>query len=128
MNKYALIIVAAIAIGMPHGAAAQSKKGANGGIVATSQGHPIEFVRKGNDVIFYFSDHDGSPAPTKNMSGKATIQDGGKTTVVTLAPSSPNMLVGKSELELTPQAKVVLTATLKGGSHEHSMTARFAAQ
>ena len=40
----ALVIATMAAIGL---AEAQSKKGANGGMVVTSQGHPIEFVLKG---------------------------------------------------------------------------------
>lgn len=128
MMKYAFLLAAAITVAMPNVATAQTKKGPNGGIVVTSQGHPIELVRKGNEVVFYFGDDDGSPLPTKNVKGKATVQDGGKTAVVTLAPSAPNMLVGKTAAELSPQAKVVLTATLQSGSHEHSLTARFSGE
>lgn len=128
MIKYALLVAAAVTMALPSVASAQTKKGPNGGIVIASQGHPIEFVRKGADVVFYFGDDDGSPLPTKNVRGKATIQDGGKTSVVTLAPSAPNMLIGKATAELSPQAKVVLTATLQGGSHEHSLTARFSGE
>ena len=124
MIKYALLFAATVAVAMPNCATAQSK-GPNGGIVVSSQGHPIEFVRKGSEVVFYFGDHDGSPVATRNMKGKATIQDGGKTSVVTLTPSAPNMLVGKAAADVSPQAKVVLSATLQGESHGHTLTARF---
>lgn len=128
MIKYALLIGAAVAVAMPGVAAAQAKKGANGGAVVTSQGHPIEFVRKGTDVVFYFSDDDGSPLQTKNVKAKATVQDGGKTTTVSLSPSAPNMMVGKTDAELTPQAKIVLSATMQLGNHAHTLTARFTGQ
>ncbi len=102
-------------------AAAQTKKGNNGGPVVTSQGHPIEFVHKGQEIIFYVSDDDGSPLPTKDMKGRATIQQGGKTATVQLKPSSPNMMVGQAETELAPQDRVVFSGSL----HGHSLTARY---
>ena len=74
---------------------AQQKKGANGGMVVTSQGHPIEFVVKGQDLVFYINDDDGSPLSTKEMRARATVQDGGKTTTVPLEPAASNMMIGK---------------------------------
>ncbi len=121
MLKYAFLAMIATITAMPDFAAAQTKKGANGGPVVTSQGHPIEFVRKGLEIIFYVSDDDGSPLSTKDMRGRATIQDGGKTITVPLTPNSPNMMVGKLQTELTPQARVVFSASL----HGHSLTARY---
>jgi hypothetical protein len=101
--------------------AAQTKKGNNGGPVVTSQGHPIEFVHKGQEIVFYVGDDDGSPLPTKEMKGRATIQQGGKTATVQLKPSSPNLMVGKADAELALQAHVVFS----GSFHGHSLTARY---
>lgn len=121
MLKYVFLamIVALTASSDP--AAAQTKKGNNGGPVVTSQGHPIEFVHKGQEIVFYLSDDDGSPLPTKDMKGRATIQQGGTTVTVQLKPSSLNMMVGKVETELAPHARVVFSASL----HGHSLTARY---
>jgi hypothetical protein len=105
-------------------AEAQSKKGANGGTVVTSQGHPIEFVLKGQELVFYVSDDDGSTLSTKGMRGRATVQDGGKTTTVSLEPAAPNMMVGKLQAPLKPKARVVFSANL----HGHSLTARYVAE
>src|SRR5262245_22484875 len=102
-------------------AEAQAKKGANGGTVVTSQGHPIEFVLKGQELVFYVGDDDGSPLPTKDMRGRATVQDGGKTTTVPLEPAAPNMMVGKLQTPLGSKARVVFSANL----HGHSLTARY---
>ena len=102
-------------------ATALAKNGSNGGPIITSQGHPIEFVHKGQEIIFYIGDHDGSPLPTNDMTGRATIQQGGKTVTVQLKSTSPNVMVGKAEAELAPQARVVFSANL----HGHSLTARF---
>ena len=99
----------------------QPKKGPNGGLVITSQGHPIEFVLKGQELIFYVSDDDGSALSTKDMRGRATVQDGGKTTTVPLEPAAPNMMVGKLQTSLGSKARVVFSANL----HGHSLTARY---
>lgn len=121
MLKYAFLAMIAAITAMPEFAAAQTKKGSNGGPVVTSQGHPIEFVRKGLEIVFYVSDDDGSPLSTKEMQGRATVQEGGKTVTVPLSPNGPNMMVGKLQTELTPKARVVFSANL----HGHSLTARY---
>ena len=123
MRKFIFPAVLAVIAAMPHLAAAQTK-GSNGGPVVKSQGHPIEFVRRGLDVVFYVGDDDGSPLSTKDMRGRATIQDGGKTVTVPLSPTSPNMMTGKLQAELTPKAIVVFSASL----HGHSLTARYTTQ
>ena len=119
MRKYVFLTMMAVIAAMPDFAAAQTKKGSNGGPVVKSQGHPIEFVR-----IFYVGDDDGSPLSTKDMRGRATIQDGGKTVAVPLTPGSPNMMTGKLQAELTPKAIIVFSANL----HGHSLTARYTAE
>jgi hypothetical protein len=123
MRKYVFLTMIAVVAALPNLAAAQTK-GSNGGPVVKSQGHPIEFVRKGTEIVFYVGDDDGSPLPTKDMRGRATIQDGGKTVTVPLTPASPNMMTGKLQAELTPKAIVVFSASL----HGHSLTARYTAQ
>lgn len=121
MLKYVFLAMIVVLTASVDPAVAQTKKGANGGPVVASQGHPIEFVHKGQEIIFYVGDDDGSPLPTKEMKGRATIQQGGKTVTVQLKPSGPNMMVGKAETELAPQARVVFSASL----HGHSLTARY---
>jgi hypothetical protein len=89
MFKYSLVALLIAVTATATIAHAQQKQGANGGMVVTSQGHPIEFVAKGQDLVFYINDDDGSPLSTKEMRGRATIQDGGKTTTVPLEPTAP---------------------------------------
>jgi hypothetical protein len=102
-------------------AQAPLKKGPNGGMVVTSQEHPIEFVLKGLELIFYVRDHDGSSLSTKDVRGRATVQEGGKTTTVPLEPAAPNMMVGKLQAPLGSKARVVFSANL----HGHALTARY---
>lgn len=103
----------------------QPKKGPNGGMVVTSQGHPIEFVLKGEELTFYVNDDDGSPLPTNDMQGRATVQDGGKTKTVQLQPAAPNMMVGKAEAPLGSKARVAFAATFRLKAHTHTLTARY---
>ena len=125
MLKYGLFALL-IAVTAPLSfAEAQSKKGANGGTMVVSSGHPIEFVTKAQDLTFYLSDDDGSPLQTKSVSARATVQEGGKTTTVPLQPAPPNMMVGKLQAPLGPKARVVFSATFREGGHSHTLTARY---
>src|SRR5262245_20808156 len=121
MFKYGVFALLIAMTATANLAPAQPKKGPNGGMVATSQGHPIEFVLKGQELIFYVNDDDGSSLSTKDVQGRATVQDGGKTTTVPLEPAAPNMMVGKLPAPLGSKARVVFSANL----HGHSLTARY---
>ena len=121
MLKHTLLAVLVAATAIAGAAQAQPSKAKYGGMVATSQGHPIEFVAKGQELVFYLSDDDGSPLPTKSMHGRATVQDGGKTMTVPLTPAVPNMMIGKLQATLGKGARVVFSANL----HGHSLTARY---
>lgn len=125
MFKTALFALFALAVAALGPAAAQSKKGEHGGMVVASQGHPIEFVLKGEQLAFYLNDDDGSPLATKDMQARATVQDGGKTSTVTLQPAPPNMMVGKLSAPLGSKARVVFSANVRLGSHSHTLTARY---
>jgi hypothetical protein len=112
------LLVAATLLGST--AFAQTK-GPNGGVVTKAEGHPIEFVNSGQEIVFYFSDDDGSPMSMKGVEARAIVQDGGKTTTVPLAAVEPNKVVGKLQAPLNPGARVVVSAKL----HGHSLQARF---
>jgi hypothetical protein len=124
MFKDGLFAVLIAMIATASFAQAQPKKGPNGGMVVTSQEHPIEFVLEGQKLIFYISDHDGSSLSTKDMRGRATVQEGGKTATVPLEPAAPNMMIGNLQAPLGSKARVVFSANL----HGHSLTARYVAE
>jgi hypothetical protein len=125
MLKYGLLALLLIASATGGLAQTPPKKGANGGMVVTSQGHPIEFVLKGQELVFYLSDDDGSPLATKDMQARATVQDGGKTATVPLQPAAPNLLVGKVEAPLGSKARVAFSASFRQKTHTHTLTARY---
>jgi hypothetical protein len=124
MLKYGVVALTLV-LAASNLAAAQSKKGPNGGTIVTSQGHPIEFVVKGQDIVFYIGDDDGSPLPTKGFQGRATVQDGGKTTTVALEASAPNLMTGTLAAPLGSKARVVFSGSFRAGSHTHTLTTRY---
>jgi hypothetical protein len=124
MYKHGLFAVLIAMIATAALAQTPPKKGPNGGMVVTSEGHPIEFVLKGQEFVFYISDDDGSSLSTKDMRGRATVQEGGKTATVPLEPAAPNMMVGKLQAPLGAKARVVFSSNL----HGHSLTARYVSE
>ena len=126
MFKYGLFALMMAAIATVNVAQGQSQKGPNGGMVVLASGHPIEFVVKGQDIAFYLRDNDGkTPLTTKTMQGRATVQDSGKATTVTLQPAEPNITTGKLAAPLGSKARVVFSATFRQASHNHTLTARY---
>ena len=114
------LLAAAVALTLIGSAGAQTK-GPNGGIVVKADDHPIEFVLRGQEIVFYVSDHDGKPLATKGIQARAVIQDKGKTTTVTLAPAEPNMFVGKLAAPIGSKVRIVFSSRM----HDHALQARF---
>ncbi len=115
--------LALLGVGLAVGAAAQNaKKGENGGEVVVMDGHPIEFVAKGQEITFYILEDDAkTPTLTQGFSGRAVIQDGGKTVAIALTPAEPNKFIGQLAMPLGSKARVVLSAKVPG----HTLQARF---
>jgi hypothetical protein len=85
-------------------AAAAQQKGPNGGTVVKVDDHPIEFVQRGQEIVFYLGDHDGKPTST-----------------ITLTPTAPNLLVGNLQAPLGSKARIVFSTRADG----HTLQARF---
>jgi len=117
-----LLLAAPLLILMASNATAEPAKGTNGGDVVVMENHPIEFVSKGQEITFYILDEDGqTPVSTAGLTGRAVIQDGGKTTAVNLSPAEPNRFVGQLQMPLGARARVVFSAKVAG----HNLQARF---
>jgi hypothetical protein len=114
--------IVAVSLGLMASAGAQTK-GPNGGTVVKADHHPIEFVSRGQEIVFYVGEEDGKPMPTKGLKARATVQDAGKTATIALEPAEPNMLVGKLAAPLGAKARVVFS----GSVHGHTLQARFVA-
>lgn len=118
-----LRLAAALAFLVPAAALAHDiEKGPNGGPVFDASGHHVEFVSQGAQLAFYLSDEGGRPIPSKGASGRAVVQENGKTATVQLTTADPNKLVGNVPQPLAAGARVVVSATMADG---HSIQARF---
>jgi hypothetical protein len=119
-NLAIALLMAAMAVGIS--TAEAQNKGVNGGEVVVMENHPIEFVSKGQEIIFYILDEDGkTPVQTQGTQGRAVVQDAGKTTAINLVPAEPNKLVGQLPAPLGSKARVVFCAKVAG----HNLQARF---
>ena len=114
------LIVAAVSLTLIANADAETK-GPNGGIVVKAEDHPVEFVFRDQEIVFYVGDHDGKPMPTKGLKARAVVQVGGKTMTIALSPAEPNRFVGKLAAPLGPKARVVFSSVFDG----HNLQARF---
>lgn len=99
-------------------------KGPNGGQVVDAEGHHVEFVPAPGVITFFLSDEAGKPIASAGATGKAIVQQDGKTSPVDLAPAEPNKLSAKLAAPLAPGAKIAVTATLADG---HAIQARYVA-
>jgi hypothetical protein len=116
------LMIAAVSLVLVANADAQTK-GPNGGIVVRVEDHPIEFVLRDQEIVFYIGDHDGKPISTKGRKARAIVQDGGKTVTIALSPAPPNMFVGKLATPLGAKARIAFSGLIDG----HTLQARFVA-
>ena len=114
------LMVAALSLTLIANADAETK-GPNGGIVVKAEDHPVEFVFRDQEIVFYVGDHDGKPMPTKGLKARAVVEVGGKTMTIALSPAEPNRFVGKLAAPLGPKARVVFSSVFDG----HNLQARF---
>ena len=115
-------VLALVVCALPSAALAQAPaKGPNGGMVTVSDGHDVEMVSNGTELVIYVYEHDKKPT-TARTGARAVVQDAGKTTTVQLTPAPPNRLVGTLAAPLGTGARVVVSATLADG---HKVQARF---
>ena len=95
--------------------------GPNGGLIAGKDGHETELVLNPTEITVYLID-DGKPQTTKGANVRAVVQEGGKTTTITLTDSGGTKLVGKLAVPIGPGAIVVLTGK---DDHGHAVSARY---
>lgn len=118
----------ALLLALPAAALAQPaapRRGPNGGPMVMADGHPIELVLSGTSLTIYLNESETRIAPSARAAGRVTIQSGGQTTTLTLAPAEPNRMVATLEAPLPPGTRLVFTGTKGDG---HRITARFVAE
>jgi hypothetical protein len=92
-----------------------SGRGPNGGKVADAPNMHVEFVSKGAEVAVYTYDHNNKPVSSSGMTGRVTVQEGGKTRTADLTAAEPNRLSGNLDAPLGNGARVIVSLTPKGG-------------
>lgn len=102
-------------------AVAAQPVGGNGGKTVMAEGHAIEFVEAGQEIVFFLIGEDGKPSETAGMTAKAFVQSAGKTETVALKGAAPNRLVGTLAAPLAAGSKLVLSTRV----HGHNIQARF---
>ena len=104
--------------------AQHSHHGPNGGTVVDATGGPYhaEFVAKGTELAIFLVDESNKPIAARGATGRAVVQEGGKTATLPLQFSDPNRFVGTLGAPLEKGARVVLSAKLADG---RSIQARF---
>lgn len=119
-----LILSLAIATAPLTAVAQHSHRGANGGTVVDATGGPyhVEFLARGTELAIYLVDESNKPIPAKGATGRAVVQQGGKTATVPLQFTDPNKFVGTLGGPLSKGSRVVLSAKLADG---RSIQARF---
>jgi hypothetical protein len=118
-----LFLALAIAAAPLATAAHEMAKGPNGGPVVDSAGHHVEMVANGTELVVFLTGDANKPiASAATESGRAIVQDGGKTATVPLRPAEPNKLVGELPTALGAGARVVVSAIMSDG---HAVQARF---
>jgi cytochrome c-type biogenesis protein CcmE len=85
-----------------------AQTGPNGGLVAGTGDHKTELIVSPTDLTVYLME-DGKPHESTGTTLRAIIQQGGKTTTVTLSDQDGKKLVAKLPAPLEKGAIVVLT-------------------
>lgn len=116
----AVAVASLIALGISFPVSAQGA-GPNGGTVVVSEGHPVELVSNGTELVFFITDESAKPLETEKLSARAYVQADGKTETVQLKPQTPNKLVGSLKSPLAKGAKIMLSTKV----HGHTLQARF---
>ena len=114
------LMIAAVGLTLVASAGAQTK-GPNGGIVVKVDDHPVEFVFRDQEIVFYVGDHDGKPMPTKGLKARAVVQVGGKTIDHQSVAGGAEQVCRQARGAAGPKARVVFSSVFDG----HNLQARF---
>lgn len=116
MKQRNLVLVAALIAAVP-AFAHEVEKGPNGGRVADAGEYHVELVAKDKAVDVFVKDAKDQPAATTGFKGVAILLVDGKQQRITLEPSAPGRLSGKTSGEKPAELKgAVQLTTPQGGS------------
>lgn len=90
------------------------------GAVEHTEHHHFELVAEGGTLALYVRHLDGSEEAVDGAKASATVLAGGKTEVVTLAPSGGNVLKGSGGFSVGKGTTIVVSVTLPGHATEQA--------
>jgi hypothetical protein len=93
---------------------AHEAKGPHGGIQADAGDKHVELVVSGPQLTVYVTDAKHGSLALAEATGRAVVQDSGRTATVPLAPAEGNRLVGTAEAPIGKGARVVTSLTIAG--------------
>lgn len=117
-----LILAACLAFFSSSVTAHEMEAGRNGGKVVDIGSFHLEMVAEPATLTVFLTDASDEPVLAAGASGRAVIQDAGKTTIVTLDAGPDNRLSGSLTKPLSSGAVLALSARLSGGE---ALQARF---
>ena len=95
-------------------AAAHEGQGPHGGMQVDAGDKHVELVVEGPKLAVYVTDAKHAALALAGASGRAIVQDGGRTATVALAPAEGDRLVGTADAPLGKGARVVTSLTIAG--------------
>jgi hypothetical protein len=95
-------------------AAAHEGQGPHGGIQVDAGDKHVELVVEGPKLAVYVTNRDDAAVAIAGATGRAVVQDGGRTATVALAPAEGDRLVGTAEAPIGKGARVVTSLTIAG--------------
>ena len=117
-----LAIVSGLLLAAP--AVAHEGNGPHGGIQVDAGDKHVELVVEGPKLAVYVTDAKHAALALAGATGRAIVQDGGRTATVALAPAEGDRLVGTAEAPVGKGARVVTSLTIAG----EPVQARFVVQ
>lgn len=121
--KRLIAATAALAAFLSTAFAQEATRGPNGGPVVETHDVFVEMTVQDDTLVLHFAGEDGKPVSSDGTTkARAIVQDGGRTSTITLETQAPNRLVGALPGSLGAGARVVVSATLADG---HGIQARF---
>jgi hypothetical protein len=95
-------------------ALAHEGKGPNGGIQVDAGDKHVELVVEGTKLAVYVTDAKDASLALTEATGRAVVQDSGRTATVQLAPAEGGRLVGTAEAPIGKGARVVTSLIIAG--------------
>jgi hypothetical protein len=116
--KFALALLATIALALAPPAVAQHShgtKGPNGGLMEDVAGVHAELLTSGNTITINIFDEGNKPVATKGFTAAALVVRGSERETVTLVPAAENALKGDAKKAVGAGASVTITLKTAAG-------------